>query len=91
MQRRSFLQLLAASSALPLVGGCTSGDIFTHGVASGDPSPDGVLLWTRAEEVTEVDYVVGTIGKWIERQKHSRVVRVTPAGADALRALGVRA
>jgi DNA-binding transcriptional ArsR family regulator len=30
-------------------------------------------------------------GKWIERQKHSRVVRVTPAGVDELRTLGVRA
>jgi DNA-binding transcriptional ArsR family regulator len=27
---------------------------------------------------------------WIERQKHSRVVRVTPAGASALRQLGLR-
>jgi DNA-binding transcriptional ArsR family regulator len=26
---------------------------------------------------------------WIERQKHSRVVRVTPAGGDALKKLGV--
>jgi DNA-binding transcriptional ArsR family regulator len=29
--------------------------------------------------------------KWIERQKHSRVVRVTPAGREGLRQLGVRA
>jgi DNA-binding transcriptional ArsR family regulator len=29
--------------------------------------------------------------KWIERQKHSRVVRVTTAGAEELRLLGVRA
>lgn len=61
MQRRTFLRLLAASSALPLVhGGCTDAEVFTHGVASGDPSPDGVLLWTRVEGVTQVDYVVAT-------------------------------
>jgi len=29
--------------------------------------------------------------KWIERQKHSRVVRVTPAGRESLRRLGVHA
>jgi hypothetical protein len=29
--------------------------------------------------------------KWIERQKHSRVVRVTPAGREKLKSLGVNA
>ena len=28
--------------------------------------------------------------RWIERQKHSRVVRVTPTGSDELRRLGLR-
>ncbi|MCH6159770.1 alkaline phosphatase D family protein [Streptomyces sp. M600PL45_2] len=37
---------------LPLAGGATGahaaeGPSFLHGVASGDPLPDGVLLWTR--------------------------------------------
>jgi alkaline phosphatase D len=60
MQRRTFLRLLAASSALPLVPACTDTEVYLQGVASGDPSPDGVLLWTRAEGVSEVDYVVAT-------------------------------
>jgi hypothetical protein len=29
--------------------------------------------------------------RWIERQKHSRVVRVTPTGAEALQRLGLAA
>jgi alkaline phosphatase D len=60
MQRRTFLRLLAASSAVPLVPACTDAEVFLQGVASGDPSPDGVLLWTRVEGMTEVDYVVAT-------------------------------
>jgi alkaline phosphatase D len=48
--RRAFLALAAAAAA----GGCASrrpgllpGPPFTLGVASGDPSPDGFVLWTR--------------------------------------------
>ncbi|MGW1881783.1 alkaline phosphatase D family protein [Streptomyces sp. NPDC001970] len=36
--------LAAASSAAAADG---QGPVFLHGVASGDPLPDGVLLWTR--------------------------------------------
>jgi alkaline phosphatase D len=52
MRRRSFLGWLAAAPALPLIGSaCGTEDPtpFPQGVASGDPSPDGVLLWTRVE------------------------------------------
>ncbi len=31
---------------------------FRHGVASGDPLPDSVVLWTRSPGATEVDWVV---------------------------------
>jgi alkaline phosphatase D len=31
---------------------------FRHGVASGDPLPDSVVLWTRSSGATEVDWVV---------------------------------
>jgi alkaline phosphatase D len=37
----------------PALSGCTTTDDapasepFRHGIASGDPLPDGVLLWTR--------------------------------------------
>src|SRR6188768_684975 len=77
MQRRTFLRLLAASSALPLVSACTDAEVFLHGVASGDPSPDGVLLWTRAEGISEVDYVVAT-----DRELRNVVTRGT-ATVDA--------
>ncbi len=51
INRRSFLTTLAASS---LVSGCSSAgpavmqqSPFLHGVASGDPLSDRVILWTR--------------------------------------------
>ncbi|GAA1589514.1 alkaline phosphatase D family protein [Actinoplanes couchii] len=45
--------LLASAAVIPLTGATTpargplSGDPFTLGIASGDPSPDGFVLWTR--------------------------------------------
>lgn len=57
--RRTFIRRMAASTALLGVAGCTStaggmGDSvtattagFRHGVASGDPLADRVILWTR--------------------------------------------
>src|SRR5438552_15660904 len=57
MDRRGFLGAtarLAALAALGQLGACTQAqpfkfdrDPFTLGVASGDPLPDGVVLWTR--------------------------------------------
>src|SRR5439155_39093 len=57
MDRRGFLGAtarLAALAALGRLGACTQSqpfkfdrDPFTLGVASGDPLPDGVVLWTR--------------------------------------------
>ncbi|NVB78107.1 MAG: hypothetical protein HOV81_06905 [Kofleriaceae bacterium] len=64
--RRAFLQWLAALSAAPFVSGCGADDAsdrtFPQGIASGDPTPDGVLLWTRVESTTNerVDYEVAT-------------------------------
>lgn len=68
IERRTFLRWVAASSALPLVTatGCGGDDqdaTFPQGIASGDPSPDGVLIWTRVEPVDaaapeHVDYEV---------------------------------
>ena len=54
MTRRSFL-IAAAAAAGGGLGSCGSGglkpgladDPFQLGIASGDPSPDGVVLWTR--------------------------------------------
>lgn len=57
IERRQFLQYLAAVSAIPYASWAASGRInenpkfdtnpFTLGVASGDPEPDGVVIWTR--------------------------------------------
>ncbi len=53
MKRRNFLRAAAGSAAatwLPwsaAAGESTADDVFRHGVASGDPLPDGFILWTR--------------------------------------------
>ena len=57
MDRRRFLQLAAAGSgvaatrALPFARAATASALapvpFQYGVASGDPLPDGVIIWTR--------------------------------------------
>ncbi|GAA0508961.1 alkaline phosphatase D [Saccharopolyspora subtropica] len=38
---------IPAAAALPGAGVAPRGEVFTLGVASGDPTPDGVVLWTR--------------------------------------------
>ncbi|MCF6526315.1 alkaline phosphatase [Streptomyces sp. JJ36] len=58
-RRRTVVAATAASAALlPLTSGASaaragSGPAFLHGVASGDPLPDGVLLWTRLTPVPD--------------------------------------
>jgi alkaline phosphatase D len=57
IERRDFLKYMAAVSAVPYAAIRCSGAVgptpkfrgnpFTLGVASGDPAPDGVVLWTR--------------------------------------------
>ncbi|MFF0743414.1 alkaline phosphatase D family protein [Streptomyces sp. NPDC004111] len=46
---------LVGASALPAAAapGAAGTPAFLHGVASGDPLPDGVLLWTRVTPVPE--------------------------------------
>ncbi|WP_229375777.1 alkaline phosphatase D family protein [Streptomyces spirodelae] len=39
--------LLPLAGALPSARAADAGPAFEHGVASGDPLPEGVLLWTR--------------------------------------------
>lgn len=60
LKRRTLVKGLAASTLIPLLGanlvGCSDGSDtfdsvtaqFLHGVASGDPLSDRVILWTRA-------------------------------------------
>lgn len=55
--RREFLRYLAGVSAIPFLPEIAMGSVetrprfggnpFTLGVASGDPEPDGVVIWTR--------------------------------------------
>jgi len=57
IDRRNFLQYMAAVSAIPNIGLRAEGQVtskpkfssdpFALGVASGDPEPDGVVIWTR--------------------------------------------
>jgi alkaline phosphatase D len=59
MRRRTFLQLCATA---PLFA-CTDEPqdrTFPQGIASFDPTPDGVLLWTRVEGGGDVAYEVAT-------------------------------
>jgi alkaline phosphatase D len=65
LDRRAFLRAAAYGSALAtlrLGSGCSDDDVvdrtFPQGVASGDPTPDGVLLWTRVEAASRVRYEV---------------------------------
>ncbi|CAL9417169.1 alkaline phosphatase D family protein [Streptomyces sp. enrichment culture] len=59
-RRRSVVKAAAAGAVLaaPLAAGhparaAESAPAFLHGVASGDPLPDGVLLWTRVTPAPE--------------------------------------
>ena len=50
LHRRDLLSLFgagAAGAASPAVAGQASSIAFLHGVASGDPQPDGMVIWTR--------------------------------------------
>ena len=56
IERRTFLAGSAAAAAVLGPGGAlaqpaaatsTSAGAFRHGIATGDPLPDAVLLWTR--------------------------------------------
>tara|TARA_R110000868_G_scaffold80902_5_gene229382 strand:+ start:5384 stop:7498 length:2115 start_codon:yes stop_codon:yes gene_type:complete len=65
LDRREFLKLFAASagcfaitaSSVPFVSSIARADVaggpfhFPQGLASGDPQPDAVMLWTRVEAV----------------------------------------
>ena len=49
IDRRSLLGMIGASAALPAEAGAApeTGIGFVHGIASGDPTPHGAILWTR--------------------------------------------
>ncbi|WP_097262871.1 alkaline phosphatase D family protein [Streptomyces sp. TLI_55] len=77
-RRRTVVKAAAATAGAALVaapfpaGAADEAPAFLHGVASGDPLPDGILLWTRVTPVaaaipgsglgpdTEVSWIVAT-------------------------------
>ncbi|MEA3405727.1 MAG: alkaline phosphatase D family protein [Pseudomonadota bacterium] len=89
LSRRSLLKLLAASSASIVVSsglqGCdfTNADSenivsFDHGVASGDPLQDSVILWTRVTpsktEAVSVGWEVATDVEFIEQVNSGQTI-----------------
>lgn len=65
LHRRGLLGLFGAGAAgagLPAAAQPSAAAAFRHGVAAGDPTADGLLLWTR---VTPADPAAGEIaGRW---------------------------
>ncbi|MEO3749999.1 alkaline phosphatase D family protein [Streptomyces sp. B6B3] len=110
MTRRRFLSLAGVGSAavvLPLAVSAAPAraeprlpvDPFSLGVASGDPLPDGVVLWTRlAPDPLAEDGAAG-MGKWVipvswqvaEDERFRRVVRSGVEWATADLAYSVHA
>ena len=77
IERRQFMQYMAAVSAIPTLASRVDGYVeknpvfkqnpFTLGVASGDPEPDGVVIWTRLSEsplIGEVTLSTAIEVKW---------------------------
>jgi alkaline phosphatase D len=65
------------------------GAVFQYGVASGDPLPDGVVIWTRVTPSPDATPGSGkgapTTVQWAVRDSSGRVVR-RGLGADRRRA-----
>ena len=101
MDRRSFVQLAIAMGATVAWGGTLSAtpatwherrDLFAEGVASGDPEPDSVLLWTRrSPDIEPVDSLQVQIA---EDESFHRIIATAHAphlcccGLDHARAVG---
>ena len=102
VQRRSVIQLLFGSALSVLLGlrprraVAKDGYAFEHGVASGDPLADGIMLWTRVDgasgETVMVDWQITTDPKWRQLTTAGRL-ETGPAGcvrADLLRRKATR-
>ena len=106
VSRRAFLQIAASIAALPMLDRAAwalpaaarlADDPFTLGVASGDPTPTGVVLWTRlapkplqldggmTPEAVDVSWVVAS------DERLSKIVKqgVVRAGPDTGHAVHV--
>ncbi len=79
--RRDGLQVVGGREPGPGPGGVVDdGVTFRHGVASGDPLPDSVVLWTRSPGATEVEWVVARDPEL--RQVVARGTAATSADVD---------
>ena len=95
LRRREFSQRLASASALAVIGGSlaacsdnqpidSADDVaveFTHGVASGDPLADRVILWTRA--VPELPGPVSVVWEVATNKRFATLVSSGLAHTDA--------
>ncbi|MGO1048770.1 alkaline phosphatase D family protein [Crossiella sp. CA198] len=77
---------VAAATALPATSLAAAADVpvFGHGVASGDPLPTGVLLWTRVTPTSE-----STPGSGVGPEVEVRWEVAVDAGFGVLAATGV--
>jgi len=95
MDRRAFLQLAAGAataSALPRWAWSNSPSLSTHpfslGIASGDPAPDGVVLWTRLVLADAAQLQAAHTVRW-EVAHDARFAQIVQKGeAPALPQLG---
>ncbi|HEV7228421.1 alkaline phosphatase D family protein [Brevundimonas sp.] len=80
LHRRGLLGLLAAGSTVPTAASAQPAPAFLHGVASGDPLADRVVLWTRVttDAPVQVDW---RIWPWGQARPARPTGRVT-AGAE---------
>lgn len=91
LDRRGLLGLLGASAtggpaaAVTPSGLSTSAASFLHGVASGDPATDSVLLWTRATPATPDGKPLGVRWDVATDAAFARIVRQGHATADPAR------
>ncbi|HEV8580303.1 MAG TPA: alkaline phosphatase D family protein [Thermoanaerobaculia bacterium] len=92
MTRREFITAAAAMGATLAWGDAWPGpsrvkwverrDLFAQGVASGDPAPDSVLLWTRASSAGSATAVLLTV-EVAEDAAFKRVIATAPTRALA--------
>jgi alkaline phosphatase D len=89
LTRRRFLQSLGAL-ALPGIAGA-AGEPFPLGVASGYPTPDGFVLWTRLAEKAQLRWEVATdeamrkvvlAGETLAEPEWAHSVHVEPRGLE---------
>ena len=95
LQRRAFLQraaLVAQATALPRWAWSTSPALQTNpfalGIASGDPAPDGVVLWTRLALTDSAQMLATHTVRWEVAHDAGFAQIVQKGEAAALPALG---